>query len=267
AALSPPTLCAQGIRLEPEDRGAFTLEVMVPKFPGRYGSTYSNVVVFASLKMAASDKTAVVFEIPYARSSYEYSYCGYYGCESLSESQSSLGNVYIGAEFSGRNRDFFTSIGIRLPSASEESAGAWTAGLVADIDRWGSFGKDLFVANVAANYYHQSRSGFVSWLRAGPTLLKYSSTACQGGDLFFQYGYQAGFNAPPISSMVGISGLMILTAEEATIAERTMHQLSFSATYTAGSFRPGFQARIPLDEDLKDILEHSIGLSLSYVFK
>jgi len=45
---------------------------------------------------------------------------------------------------------------------------------------------------------------------------------------------------------------------------RTIHQLGLSASYTTGRFIPGILFRVPMDDDLSEILDFVFGINVGY---
>ena len=61
----------------------------------------------------------------------------------------------------------------------------------------------------------------------------------------------------------GLSGVMILTEDDLDLGDRTIHQLHAGASLDLGALRPGIQVRRPLDEDLEDVIDYTVGAYLS----
>lgn len=47
---------------------------------------------------------------------------------------------------------------------------------------------------------------------------------------------------------------------------RTFHQLAFSATAHFGILHPAFLVRLPLDQDLKEVLSNVVGVSVAVTY-
>jgi hypothetical protein len=58
---------------------------------------------------------------------------------------------------------------------------------------------------------------------------------------------------------------LLATEGDLDFGERTFHQLGMFANLLLGRFQPGAQLRIPLDEDLSDLINPSVSLSLGYL--
>ena len=61
--------------------------------------------------------------------------------------------------------------------------------------------------------------------------------------------------------------LAIITGEDMDLGERTLHQLGVTASYDARQIRFSVALKAPLDRDLKEVLNSTIGLGISYLFE
>ena len=176
-----------------------------------------------------------------------------------------IGNPFLGVATRASSR-FIGEFGVRPPIASVstlEDALAAFVGVIGDFADFEAYGEDLLTVRATAGYHFLSPQHYGLRLAARPALVAPTS----GGDaeLFLDYGIQGGYETERASVGMVFSGRAILT-ESGSIGERTVHELGLGATMTAGRLRPGALIRVPLDADLSDALNYSIGLRLEYTF-
>lgn len=266
-------LCIRSISAQPmwqdlPESGSATVEMIIPQFDDNEYSDISARTAFVTLRVPTQSNLLLVMEIPWTRLSQSYRSSYFFG-PAQTQTESSLGNVYVGAEIRGKNSDLFTEIGLRLPSSNEEKSNALTTGQISDIDRWGAFG-DYFTVLVATNYRHETSTGLISHLRIGPTWLKYDTKGCSGcrsSDIFLQYSCKLGMQTQQLGFMAGLSGVLSVTGEDMDLGERTLHQLGFTVSYDTSPIRTSITFKSALDEDLKELLTSTIGVGVSYLFR
>jgi hypothetical protein len=213
------------------------LEILKPNFEGDVNTTFATQALFLSLRYALSPKVVLIADVPFA----------HYGMDGSTDTESSIGNPYIGIEARGEDSPVSGEFGIRLPLVSGENS-VQLAGAFADIGRWGAFWEDVVPISAMVNARWRSRQGVVTKLRVGPTL--WAST---GGDtdteFLLDYTAQIGYEGERGSVIGGFTGVMILSEEEGNLGERTLHQLGV--------------AGLPLDEFMRDLHDVVVGLHVS----
>jgi hypothetical protein len=176
-----------------------------------------------------------------------------------------IGNPFLGLATRASSR-FIGEFGVRPPIASISSPErflAATVGVLGDFADFEAYGEDLLTIRATAGYHFLSPQHYGLRMAVRPALVAPTS----GGDteLFLDYGIQGGYETERASVGMVFSGRGILT-ESGSIGERTVHELGLGATMTFGRLRPGALIRLPLDADLSDALNYSIGLRLEYTF-
>jgi hypothetical protein len=268
--LTPLALSAQSIWLEAGHKRSFGLEVLKPNFKnedaGSFSSTNSGWVVFAALRLPVSGKILFVGELPFVHGSSKTE--SSFFDVNRSDSQSFLGNPYLGFEFADRTGAFTTEVGLRVPVTPDDKFLGVITGIYSEYDRFEAFVPDNLPVMAIANYRYRDPSGFVLKLRGGPSLLIYTGDSDFNDDveLFLGYSAQTGYESERFSILGGITGRALLTTEDASFDERSIHQLGFNASVGLGQVRPGVHFRLPLDDDLKAIIDSVLGLNLGVQF-
>lgn len=266
AFLLPFSLEAQSIWADRSHNKTIALEILKPNLAGDFydNTTFPTAAMFFSLRLPINNRLNVVGEFPLAHAGVDYR-SGFF---EFDESETGIGNPYVGLELLNKNSTFFTEIGARAPLAPESNLGT-TVGLFADfIDRSEAFFPDVLSVIAAQNYRYQAPSGFTMRLRGGPSFWIYTGDEDLDEDveLFLLYSAQAGYESHNVSLLGGVSGRMIVTESDLNIGERTLHQFGASASVDLGRVRPGVQFRLPVDEDFGDFLDSVFGVNLAIEF-
>jgi hypothetical protein len=266
-------LPAQSIWLDRSAKKSVALEFLKPNFDEDMGIK-SAYALFASLRLPISPSVSLAVELPISHTiykEYDYNWDAYYYTDFIrihEESETAIGNPYIGFEIPN-GKDVFWEMGLRLPMASKEKYYAEAVGIFSDLDRAEAFGSKVLPFHLSFNYCHRQASGFAIRLRGGPDL--WINTDSEPGsdktELYLHYSAQLGYENAQFCFLAGITGKWWVTGEDMDFGERTFHQLGFEAGLKFGRIHPGIHLRLPLDEDLSDILDSVIGLNCSYQFE
>ncbi len=147
--------------------------------------------------------------------------------------------------------------------SSPERLLAAGVGVLGDFADFEAYGEDLLTIRATAGYHFLSPQHYGLRMAVRPALV----APTNGGDseLFLDYGIQGGYETERASVGMVFSGRAILT-EPGSVGERTVHELGIGGTMTFGRLRPGALIRLPLDADLSNALNYSLGLRLEYTF-
>jgi hypothetical protein len=85
-------------------------------------------------------------------------------------------------------------------------------------------------------------------------------------ELFLDYGIHGGYETERASFGMVFNGRALVTESGGSLGERTVHELGLGGSMTFGRFRPGVIVRLPLDDDLSQALNYSVGVRLEVVF-
>jgi hypothetical protein len=179
-----------------------------------------------------------------------------------SESETTIGNPYLGLEFGRANDGFSGEVGAHAPLASEESdVTASLSGVFSDVDRWESFWPALIPIVATANYRRVYPSGVLLRGRLGPSLW----IPEHDGDveMFALYGLWTGYEGPNVRVAGGWSGRVLITDQGVFGEDNLYHQLSLIGDFGPWQVRPGVSVRIPLNNDLDNIVGPSFGIHVN----
>jgi len=249
-------VAAQSLWLDRSADRTVSLEFIKPRYDGSSNETFFSASWTLSTRIAISDLTTVNVEMPFAHFNVDEPVAGFDG-------SSTIGNIYVGAEIHGRESGLFGEFGVRLPTVDGEEIAAFITGALSDfVDREEAFVNDAFPLLAAINYHQHDPSGLVVRIRTG------LSTWVAVGDradteIFLVYGGQAGYSSSGLSVLAGVTGRLWLTQEANDTSEAFFHQVAVMAGPRFGRFLPALQLRIPVDEQLNELIDFVWGLSLT----
>jgi hypothetical protein len=267
------------------------LEIQKPNFPTNPRlaeslnpgpeHTFTTVLLFLSARWRVSELLVLRGEIPFASWGYKdyafvYFNTTYNNPTGVLDttifprfSEEKFGNPLLGLQLGSRTFPFSGEFALRFPliqSKPRQKVGAnWAApfGALTDYDRFEAFLQDMWSFNAAANLKHTGPAGLFLRLRTGLAFLVPTNDYLEN-DLYVDYASQAGYQFSRLELLAGFSGRYLVTENGLNFGARTIHQLGISANYTLGHFLPGFQFRLPLDDDLKRDLDFVFGINVGY---
>ena len=248
---------AQSVLLEPNSGPAVQLEALKPNARDLDISTAS-FTFYLSGRFAVGGENLLRLELPFVHYEEEDSYnpWGAWGGESA------VGNPYLGLDLGNPDNGFQLEAGMRLPLLKKGSEAA-AAGAMSDYtERIEAFLPNLMPLLLGANYHLRSEGGFGLRLRGAPVFWLWTGDSSSAeNEIYLLYSAQAWYENRTVGIGGGLTGRYLVTSEGAEFDETSLHQLAFFANFSFGSFIPGFQARYPLDDDLRNI-----GLETTYSF-
>jgi hypothetical protein len=238
-----PRIGAQTIWTGLERPEGLHIEAYHPELDGDTFGALSSVV-FVGGRLEASPGLRLVADLPLAYADAE-------GASDLA-----VGAPYFGVEWVRANR--VIEAGVRAPTASS-NFGAALGSAAEFVDRLGSFSSNAAVVTAAGVYGGTSAGGFVHRIRLGPRVL----IPTEGGDteIIVDYGGVIGYATPTFGIEGGLTGWALVTEDAGGLGERTVHQVGFQAYRPlADGGRLGVLLRLPLDKDVADFQDFSVGL-------
>lgn len=253
---------AQSIYLEPNTGAVAQLELLRPGFDDVKLSNLS-FAYYLSAGVQVGETLFLRGELPYMYWKLDdeqfYDYCydynndyGYsYGYGNWDEGHGGFGNPYLGLDVGSAWAGVQGEFGLRFPLTSDSSDIAFLGMLTDYVERMEAFVPDLLPVYAGINYRYRSGNGLGLRLRLTPVFWFW--TGDESGDdteVFALYSAQVWYEDAKVGVGGGFSGRYLVT-EEGDLDERTVHQFGFFANYRFGNVLPGFQARFPLDNDLR----------------
>jgi len=257
AYLNANEILAQSIWLEPLGDKEINLEIIKPAFneDGYLDADFTTFTLtyFLSGRFAFGENSRIVGELPLAHAA----------TDDGNDSDTAVGNLYLGAEFGQVRSGIQGDVGVRIPTASTDNIASIVGAFSDYVDRVEAFLPEVLSVIAAGKYKYRSSEGVGLGVRLAPVL--WIDTGDGGGDsteLFVLYSLMAWYESEVVGIGGGFSGRFFATVSDADFGQRTNHQLGVFANLTLGRWLPGVQLRVPLDEDLKDLLATEISFSI-----
>lgn len=251
---------AQSIWLGEYRQRSLSVEALKPDLNGT-DETFFSSALFLSGRTPLSPKFHLTADLPVSHFGFDSDIGG------TDDSETGIGNPYVGLEYGEIGAPLYGEFGVRIPLASDDNAGL-VSGMSSDLDRWEAFFGDVLSFNGAANYIYQlPNSGLSVRLRGGPNLwIRTNDNETLEGlddtELFANYSAQAWYDAGRLNLGTGVTGRAIIT-DDGDFGERTAHLLGFSVIGDFHKVRPGLHFRLPIDDDLNDVMDYAVGLSVT----
>ncbi len=242
-----------------EGKTSASIEWMKPSFDGGDGITFMTSATLISGQYQVTPSIAVAARLPITHMGFSE--------EGFGDSNTSLGNVYLGGRYARPMSNSQVDFGFYLPTSGggDDLLNSNFVGFMADYDRLEAYMMDTFGIQGLYSYAHSIQDGVRLEGSIGPSFLIYTSDVDDKTDLLAHYGVRGWYDTRVVSIGAGFSGTGILTAEDASFGERTVHQGTLYLAGNAGSIRPHGFFRLPLDEDLSESVNYVFGLGLSVV--
>jgi hypothetical protein len=252
-ALCGPAIAeAQSIWLPRTSEPTIAIEGLKPFFDGG-GSSFFSTAWFLSGRVRVSNSVVLVGEVPFAFGKLDNEFVE-------TDSDAAIGNIYFGAEFGSRSSPVFFELGARAPLAPDDNV-ASVVGTFADLDRWEAFIPNLLPISGMVNYMNVSETGLLLRFRGGP-LLWIPTESGGETELLGLLDAQVGYEDP--MGKFGVKGGLtsrIVVTESGSFSDRTSFQGGVNAWFSLGRVRPGVFVLVPLDGELRDIVNVTVGLN------
>ncbi len=243
----------QDIWLRPEATSYLSVEFLKPDFDQESFTSFVTGVIYLSAKYVISERVAVVGEVPFSRVGFD---------DGFGDSETLVANPYVGVELRNPSGPSFLEVGLRLPVASDDKFSATQVGFYTDADRFEAFLADVATVAIRVNYVHTGPSGLLARLRIGPSFWVDTGETLADNEVFVDYSAQLGYEGGAMRWLGGLTGRWFATGE-GDFGNRSFHQFGAALAVKLGQVEPGVQVRVPLDEDLSDIIDFVVGFNLT----
>ncbi len=240
-----PSLLEKGVWIDATHTSFKQFDVSLP-----------STVWTVSGRLPVGSSFGVVADVPFSYASLDFA--------GTSESSGVIGNPYVGVDFAPRG-NISLEIGTRLPfnTADEESL-ADAIAVIADPFRLEAFLDDHIPVQAAATLSQSLSGGLGFRARAGVVTLVYTGDDEEQDEAAtaLDYGVVGTYAAGPARFGLGFMGRWDASADGGDFGANSFHQASLTADIGLGCLRPGVAVRMPLDSDLRDLVNASVGLYL-----
>lgn len=258
-----PSAIAQSVWVTEPQASAMSLQILKPDFEGEDPYTFATSVWIATYRLNVQENLVSVVELPFAHTGLDSTatlkYLGIFP-----NRETIIGNVYIGVELFRPNSRFSAEIGVRPPTATDDNSLAGRFGIASDFNRFETFWPDLMSVSSMVNYRSIWR-GTRFRLRAGPNLI-IPTEGNLDSELFVDYSAMLWSVKKRFEFGAGITGRFLATDNRPSIGIRTTHDLGLFASLRVGNLKPGLHWRLPLDRDLRRLLNSVVSLNVAAFF-
>lgn len=239
------------IPLPPRDGKRFIgIEVMKPSFAITEEDKFMNSVLYVNGGVPIRENLWLQFDLPFSNAQFS------------GESEAAIGNPYLGVAF--LSGEWASELGVRLPVMSDDKFSAAFNGFMTDWDRLYAFTPDL--ATVSANFHSHKKypSNFLIDVSFGPKLTYNTNASVDDKtDLFASFGVHGGFEDEKFGLGVGLTGQTILTEDT---DNHTINMADMNLWLNLEKVRPVFFIKVPMDDELDQLLDYTIGARLDFNF-
>lgn len=249
---------AQSPWINNNNPGFITFEFSKPSFGGNDGLSFFSAAYDLSGGFALGEKSELIFDLPigYFKTSNDF-----FGVDS----ETSLGNLYVGVRTGDRSKNLRGEFGAYLPTSPDDKPLASLIGIYALPNReekfapnfWGLSAKAVTekVINDKGAYYR---------FRGG--LLYLNNSDADITAMYLDYGGQVGLRADTgVGIFAAVSGRTGL-GDDSKYAEDDSSSFLFALglSYRSKNFEPGVTLNLPLDEPYKQLIDNVINVSFLF---
>lgn len=177
------------------------------------------------------------------------------------DSQSEIGNIYVG--YGRRGDDGITGfdVGLRLPTNEDASAASLLGHMSSFIDRLGAYSPQTmsFIGGVEGSVAPADHTRLR--FRGGITYLHYTGDADVDGSAVARLTAQSLTRVDALRLGAGLETLFFMTGT-GNAGERSLIEGVLNAGYDFGPVLAGLQFRLPIDEDYQELIDHVLVLSI-----
>ncbi len=249
------------------DGNSIGIEVLKPDFERDERLHFPTGVAFLSARFAVRENVTFVGGLPFAFADFDQSVFVQNQVQRVTTAtETAIGNPYLGLEIKHPHSKSFSEIGIRLPLAPDREFTARQVGLVSDQNRWEAFINDMIPVMVRINLKDSIAAKTFWRVRFGPTLWIFTQDNIgDDAELFVDYAGVFGYNNEGITIQGGIAGKALVTAEDANLAERSLHYFFVHSNLHFDRLHPGLSLQVPLDEDAgNNLFNFVVGINLGF---
>jgi len=242
---------------EGDRRSAIGVELMIPSFDDFLGTEFPSSAISIYGRALIGDAVSFKASLPISHLSVDGG-----------ESETNIGNVYLGFEFYDLSPGLNIDLGLRIPTAPDDGSGLLT-GVFLEHYNLGIYMPETFSLSSNLKYRQQNETGLIVRAGGGPDLLIPTDDGDEFVDrkteLLLNYYGQVLYGADNFSVGGGIAGLLFVTEEDLSFGERTLHDLGLMGSYNFDSVILDAYIRFPIDDDeFNDIVDFVLGLNLTF---
>lgn len=252
------TCIGQSVWMDEGDRrSAVGIELMIPSFDDFLSTEFPSSAISLYGRTLIGDAVSLKVSLPISHLSVDGG-----------ESETDIGNIYLGFEFHDLSPGLNIDLGLRVPTAPDDGSGIVT-GILIENYNLGIYMPETLSLSSNLKYRQQSEMGLIVRAGGGPDVL--IPTGDGDGvfdrktELLLNYYGQVLYGADNFSIGGGLTGLLFVTEENLSFGDRTIHDLGIMGSYSFDSAKLDAYIRFPIgDDEFDDIVEFVLGLNLTF---
>lgn len=250
-ALIPSAARAQSLWAPRVEGGAVQVEIFRPTFDADVDLSLATSLWFLTARIPLSEKALLELDLPFS----------HLGIDD-GASYSTIGNPHLGIELRDVESGASLQFSARLPLVDETEAPAILMGTVSDISRWEAWAVDIFPVGLLGRFERTDDRGFGVRIDAGPTIW-FATGDRQDTEFLAIYAFQGLYANEDVQVGLGLHGRAILSDDDFDVGESTLHEIGASFALRAGRAWPGLQVRLPIDDNLGEVVDYTLGLQVT----
>jgi|GEM_PF-5914412 len=187
--------------------------------------------------------------------------------EDSAGSSATLGNIYLGVNTRKEKNDTYVETGLRIPFATEFEDGkgqATAIGIYSDfVERLEAFSPEYLTAVLMVHKHKSEEKKFSYHVEGGLNVLFPIRDVTINPELFFRYGFLVVQETNDLGVEAGVKGRIMMSRNPDFFQDQTVHQFSARAYFRRGALSPGIYFSRPFDNNLNNVLNWMLGLSLA----
>lgn len=181
------------------------------------------------------------------------------------DNETSIGNILIGLKINDlgvKSNKLIGEFGLRLPIAPDDEHKALALNGYSNFSRFEAFLNDFWTLSFKGTYQKSLTDvSDILFSAGGDFLINTDSDNDSEAFLDLSIFYKTHFN----DFMFGAGFLeKILMTDDSDFSNRAIEQIGAAAVYDNGKWKPGVSLRIPIEDDIGDIINFNVGFNLIY---
>jgi len=179
-------------------------------------------------------------------------------------SETDIGNPYLGVRMHNVNHGLDVDLGVRLPLAPEQENAGLLTGLLIENYNLGTYLPETFSVTTNMKYHWKNDGGLNLRIGGGPDFVLPSGDS--DNEFLINYFGKVLYGNDEVQIGAALTGLLIITEEDLSFGDRTIHDIGILGSYDFGAVRTGAYLRVPLDDEINDLLSLVAGLNILLSF-
>lgn len=251
---------AQTIWSPIEHQPSVRVEALHPQLKSSQGAKVNafSGALFVTGAFPLSEHLTLAAELPFSRSSIS--------AAGESALDNAIGNLYVGLQLrtAAASRGVVGELGVRAPLIGDNDFAASAIGSLTDLDREEAFSNGVTTLYAAGGVYARGAQT-TGRLRIGLSKQFLGKNAGEN-ETYLDYGVLGSVDANRVRLGAALTGRHLLT-EAGSFDDRSFHHAALSASILFDQFRPGLFVRVPFDNDVREVVSSTFGVTVEFTLR